>query len=223
MSRAFEMSCWRVSPQAAALALMVIGGTGCSTDTSRSNSSLEATKPVSQTQTIQQPDRNPRLPRHSSPTSISPTSARRGAAPRITGSAVRKPTSSANWRRNGGTAITAAAGETVDSIARLAEAASTEPHRPAGDFAARWPDPPKTPNSDARKPAMMNDSRGEKRELMDPQGEMPLVWPVLTEAERAELPDSGHKSGLASALIAAALGAVLLVAGTILTLARRLS
>ena len=223
MSRAFEMSCWRVSPQAAALALMVIGGAGCSTDTSRSNSSLEATKPVSQTQPIQQPDRNPRLPRHASPTSISPTSARRGAAPRIMGSAVRKPTSSANWSRNGGTAITAAAGETVDSIARLAEAASTEPHRAAADFAERWPDPPHAPNSDAREPAMINDSRGEKHEVMDPEEEMPLVWPVLTEAERAELPDSGHKSRLAPATTAAVLAVVLLFAGTILTLARRRS
>ena len=206
MSRAFEMLCWRVSPQAAALALMVIGGAGCSTDTSRSNSS-EATKPVSQTQTIQQPERL----RHSSRTSTNPTSARRGAAPRTTGSVVRKPTSSADGSRNAGTAITAAAGETVDSIARLAEAASTEPHRAAGDFAARWPDPPN-----------VNDSRGEKNEAMDAKEEMPLVWPVLTEAERAELPDSGHKSGL-PAFIAAVLAVVLLLAGTILTLARRRS
>ena len=208
MSRAFEMLCWRVSPQAAALALMVIGGAGCSTDTSRSNSS-EATKPVSQTQTIQQPDR---LPRHSSRTSSNPTSARRGAAPRTTGSVVRKPTSSADGSRKAGTAITAAAGETVDSIARLAEAASTELHRAAGDFAARLPDPPN-----------VNESRGEKSEAMDAKEEMPLVWPVLTEAQRAELPDSGHKSGLAPAFTAAVLAVVLLFAGTILTLARRRS
>jgi hypothetical protein len=46
----------------------------------------------------------------------------------------------ANWSRNG---VSVAAGETVDSIARLAEAESTEPHGMAGDFATRWPGLPK--------------------------------------------------------------------------------
>ena len=45
---------------------------------------------------------------------------------------------------------------------------------------------------------------------------MPLIWPVLTEAEPAELPDSGSDSVLMSAFLAGALVIVLLCVGVIL-------
>ena len=220
MSCVLEILCSRSSPRAAALAVMTIGVAACSADTSRSNnSSSEATRTISQTQTtpVPQPHRNSRLPRHSTPTSTNPT-ARPAATPQITGSVVRKPTSSANWSRNGGTAITVAAGETVGSIARLAEAASTD--RAAGDFATRWPDLSKTPNLNARERATINDSHAEQHELMDAQEEMPLVWPVLTEAERAGLPNSAGKSVLTPGFLAGALAMVLLFAGAIFSLRR---
>jgi hypothetical protein len=101
----------------------------------------------------------------------------------------------------------------VDSIARLAEAASTEPH---GDFATRWPGLPKTPNFDAREPATINNN-----DAKGGQEEMPLIWPVLTDAERAELSDSAPKSVLMPAFLASALTIVLLFAGAVFKLARR--
>jgi LysM repeat protein len=42
----------------------------------------------------------------------------RSGASEVTGSVLRKTTSSANWSWDGGTAITVAAGETIDTIAR---------------------------------------------------------------------------------------------------------
>jgi murein DD-endopeptidase MepM/ murein hydrolase activator NlpD len=48
---------------------------------------------------------------------VSNSTARPGA-PEVTGSLLRKPTSSGNWSWDGGTAITVAAGDTVDTIAR---------------------------------------------------------------------------------------------------------
>jgi hypothetical protein len=225
MSRVLKILCSRFSSRAAALALITIGVTACSADTSRPNSSPpEATRSISETQTTQapQPHRRSRLRRHSTQASTSPTTTRAAAAPQITGSIVRKSTSSANRSLNGGTAVTVAAGETVDSIARLAEAASTEPHRrAAGDFAARWPDRSKTPNLEAREPAMINKSHAEEHEPMDAQEEMPLIWPVLTEAERAGLPESARESVLTPAFLAGTLAMVLLFAVAILTLIRR--
>jgi hypothetical protein len=214
MSRVLKILCSRFSSRAAALALITIGVTACSADTSRPNSSPpEATRSISETQTTQapQPHRRSRLRRHSTQASTSPTTTRAAAAPQITGSIVRKSTS-----------VTVAAGETVDSIARFAEAASTEPHRrAAGDFAARWPDRSKTPNLEVREPAMINNSHAEEHEPMDAQEEMPLIWPVLTEAERAGLPESARESVLTPAFLAGTLAMVLLFAVAILTLIRR--
>jgi hypothetical protein len=226
MSRVLKILCSRFSSRAAALALITIGVTACSADTSRPNSSPpEATGSISETPTTQaqQPHRRSRLRRHSTQASTSPTTTRAAAAPQVTGSIVRKSTSSAKWSLNGGTAVTVAAGETVDSIARLAEAASTEPHRrAAGDFAARWADLSKIPNLEAREPPMINNSHAEEHdEPMDAQEEMPLIWPVLTEAERAGLPESARESVLTPAFLASTLAMVLLFAVAILTLIRR--
>ena len=224
MSHILELLCSRFSPRAAALALMTMGVAACSADTSRFNSNPESTRPISQTQTTQvpQPHRNSRLRRHSSPTSTSPTIAPPAAAPQITGSVGRKPNSAAKPRsRNGGAAITVAAGETVDTIARLVNSSSTEPHRAGGDFATRWPELSKPTNSDAGEPTTINDSHADKHEPVDAQVGMPLVWPVLTEAERAGPPDSAGNFILNPAFLAGALAMVLLVAGAIIKLARR--
>jgi hypothetical protein len=146
MSRVLEILCSRSTARAVALALMTIGVAACSGNSSRSNSNPEATGSISQTETTQvQPHRNSRVRRRSPPTSTNPTTARPAATPDITGSVVRKPTSSANLRRK---AITVAAGG--NTIARHAETASTEPRGAAGNFAASWPDLP-TLNLDARR------------------------------------------------------------------------
>ena len=42
----------------------------------------------------------------------------RSGASEVTGSVVRKPAASGNWSWDGGTAITVASGETIDTIAR---------------------------------------------------------------------------------------------------------
>jgi hypothetical protein len=212
----------RFPPRATVLALMTIGVAACSADTPRSNSSPEATGSISQTETTQvQPHRNSRVRRPSPAPSTSPTTARPAAAPDITGSVVRKSTSSANRRSNGDMAITVAGGETMATIARRAETASTEPRGAAGDFAARWPDLPKTPNLDAREPATTSNSRDEEHEPREAEEEMPLIWPVLTEAERAGLPDPARESVLKPAFLAAALAMVLLFVGAIFKLDRR--
>jgi hypothetical protein len=122
----------------------------------------------------------------------------------------RKPRS-ANWSRNGGTTITVAAGETV---ARRAETASTEPRGAARDSAVGWPNLP-TPNLDARKPGTINNTYARENEPKDGEEEMPLIWPVLTEAERAGLPDSAPEAVLSPALLAGALAMVLLCVGAI--------
>jgi hypothetical protein len=211
MSRVLEIMCSRSSARAVALALMTIAVAGCSADTSRSNSNPEATGSISQTETKQvQPHRNSRMQRRSPPTSASHAAARPAATPDITGSVVRKPTS-ANWSRNGGTTITVAAGETV---ARRAETASTEPRGTAGDSAVSWPNLP-TLNLDARKPGTINNTYARENEPKDGEEEMPLIWPVLTEVERAGLPDPAPESGLSPAFLVGALAMVLLCVGAI--------
>jgi hypothetical protein len=82
----------------------------------------------------------------------------------------------------------------------------------APDFAASWPDPPT--GLDARKPAMTNNSYTE-HESKGAEEEMPLIWPILTEAQPAELPDSASESVLMPAFLAGALVMVLLCVGGI--------
>src|SRR5215475_4405144 len=115
MSGVFEMLRSRFSPRAAVLALVTISVAACSADTSRftdnpfaSLGNHEPTAGMPQAQTAQAPP-----PR--SGTSVALNS---GAASEATGSVLRKPTSSGNWSWDGGTAVTVAAGETIDTIAR---------------------------------------------------------------------------------------------------------
>src|SRR6516165_5722024 len=115
MSGVSEMLRSRFSPRAAVLALVTISVAACSADTSRFNdnpfaslSNPAPTASMPQAQTAQAPQSH-------SATSVAANS---GAASEVTGSVLRKPTSSGNWSWDGGTAITVAAGETIDTIAR---------------------------------------------------------------------------------------------------------
>jgi murein DD-endopeptidase MepM/ murein hydrolase activator NlpD len=112
MSRVVEMLRSRRLPRAAVLALTSAAIAGCSGDTSRFNdnpfASLtrpEATASIPQAQTAQAPQ---------------PPAAGSGKtmASNGTGSVVRKGGSSGNWSWDGGTAITVAPGESVETIAK---------------------------------------------------------------------------------------------------------
>ena len=122
MSGGSEMLRSRFSPRAVVLALVSVGVAACSADTSRfndnpfaSHSSPELTASMPQAQTAQAPQ-----PRSVTSVAVNSTAAGpgRSGASEVTGSVLRKPASSANWSWDGGTAITVAAGETVDTIAR---------------------------------------------------------------------------------------------------------
>ena len=111
----------RFSPRAAVLALVSFGVAACSADTTRfndnpfaSHSNSELTASLPQAQTAQ-------MPQAHSATSVAVNSAPgpgRSGASEVTGSVVRKPGASGNWSWDGGTAITVAAGDTIDTIAR---------------------------------------------------------------------------------------------------------
>ncbi len=100
------------------------------------------------------------------------------------------------------------------------EAASTNSHGAAADFAVPSSDLPKTPELDARELTTTN-GYTPKHEPTDAQEEMPLIWPVLTEAERTGLPDAARDSGPGPVLLVGALAMGLLCAGAIFKLARR--
>jgi hypothetical protein len=95
-------------------------------------------------------------------------------------------------------------------------ASSERPAAPA-DFARPLLDLPQASDVTAREAATT--SNASAPEATDPQEEMPLVWPVLTEAERAGLPDSARESAPWSVFLIAA--GALLVAGSLLKLAWR--
>jgi len=101
------------------------------------------------------------------------------------------------------------------------QAASSESHRAAADFAAPSADLPKTPDLDAREPPTISGNYTEANERTDAQEEMPLIWPVLTEAERAGLPVPTRESAPGPVFLVGALAIVLLCAGAIFKLARR--
>jgi murein DD-endopeptidase MepM/ murein hydrolase activator NlpD len=117
MSGVSQMLRSRFSPRAAVLALVSVGVAACSADTTRFNdnpfASLSNPAPTAgmpQAQTAPAPQSHSGMS-----TSVAANS---GAASEVTGSVLRKPTSSGNWSWDGGTAITVAAGETIDTIAR---------------------------------------------------------------------------------------------------------
>src|SRR6266478_2998450 len=121
MSGGSEMLGSRFSPRAVVLALVSVGVAACSADTSRfndnpfaSHSNPELTASMPQAQTAQAPQ-----PRSATSVAANSTAAGPGrpGGSEVTGSVLRKPGSSGNWSWDGGTAITVAAGETVDTIA----------------------------------------------------------------------------------------------------------
>ena len=95
-------------------------------------------------------------------------------------------------------------------------AASSE--RPAAAESARPSlDLPQAPGPTPREPATANNASAP--DATQAQEEMPLVWPVLTEAERAGSPDSARESAPWSVFLIA--GGALLVAGSLFKLAWR--
>jgi murein DD-endopeptidase MepM/ murein hydrolase activator NlpD len=124
MSRVAEMLCSRLFPRAAVLALVAAGVAACSADTSRFNDNPfasiirpDATASMQQPQTAQAPQPHSGPATAATPArsgrAVASNSSRSGEA---TGSVLRKP--SGNWSWDGGTAITVAAGDSVDMIAR---------------------------------------------------------------------------------------------------------
>src|SRR5215469_8901050 len=121
MSGGSEMLRSRFSPRAAVLALVSVGVAACSADTTRFNdnpfaslSNPAPTASMPQAQTAQ-------MPQPHSATSVAVNSVPgpgRSGTSEVTGSVVHKPGSSGNWSWDGGTAVTVAAGETIDTIAR---------------------------------------------------------------------------------------------------------
>lgn len=102
-----------------------------------------------------------------------------------------------------------------------AEAASTGAPGGAENFAAPSSVLPKTPDLDARAPATMSNSDTEHHEPTEAQEEMPLIWPVLTEAERTGLVDTARESAPAPVFLVGVLAIGLLFAGATFKLARR--
>jgi hypothetical protein len=97
------------------------------------------------------------------------------------------------------------------------EAPSTESHRVAvADFAAPSSDLPK----DAREPTTISNNSTEAPEPTDAQEEMPLIWPVLTEADDVGLQHPARETAPMPVFLVGAL-MVLLCAGAIFKLARR--
>jgi hypothetical protein len=139
--------------------------------------------------------------------------ARETAAP----SPSRSPQRAAETRR-------AAAAETAPAPAPAAPAAAapTEPPVPEDavpQFAARWSDLPSSVAVGAREPAAASSAYAE--EHANAGDEMPLIWPVLTEADLDRAPQSTLASGGRPTVLVGALA--LLLAGVVfkLTVGRR--
>jgi hypothetical protein len=101
----------------------------------------------------------------------------------------------------------------MEAAQRTAAETTSAQQPAAADYV--WPtfEPPKAPDLDAHQPTSNSDRQDQAP--TDAQEEM--IWPVLTEAERATLPDT--ESAPWSAFLIAALA--LLFAGAIVKLARR--
>src|SRR5260370_9904386 len=116
----WEMLRSRFSRGAVGLALVRVGVAAGSADTSRfndnpfaSHSNPELTASMPQAQTAQAPQ-----PRSATSVAANSTAAGPGrpGGSEVTGSVLRKPVSAGTWSWHGGTRLTAAAGETVDTI-----------------------------------------------------------------------------------------------------------
>src|SRR5947209_15727484 len=88
----------------------------------------------------------------------------------------------------------------------------------ATDVAAPASDLPNTPDLTMREPTTMSDRYPQDHQVQAHE-EMPLIWPVLTEADHAGLADTGREFAPWPAVLVGALA--LLLAGAIFKLARR--
>ena len=88
------------------------------------------------------------------------------------------------------------------------------------DLAAPSSNLPETPDLSARETATMSNSDMPESEPTTTREEMPLIWPVLTEAEHAGLQDPARETAPMPVFLVGAL-MVLLCAGAIFKLARR--
>ena len=90
----------------------------------------------------------------------------------------------------------------------------------AADFAAPVSELPKIPDLDARGPTTIANNSTDSRERSEERKEMPLIGPVVTEAEHAGLHDPARETAPMPVFLVGAL-MVLLCAGAIFKLARR--
>jgi len=88
------------------------------------------------------------------------------------------------------------------------------------DFAAPLSELPKIPDLDAREPTTISNNPTVSREPADAQEEMPLIGPVVTEAEHAGLQDPARETASMPVFLVGVL-MVLLCAGASFKLARR--
>ena len=87
------------------------------------------------------------------------------------------------------------------------------------DFAAPSPDLAKSPALTTRNPTSISTSQMEDHEPAAAQEEMPLIWPVLSESDRAGVADTAREFAPWPAVLVGALA--LLLAGAIFKFARR--
>ena len=89
----------------------------------------------------------------------------------------------------------------------------------AKDLAASSSNLPKTPDLTVQEPATLSNRDTKDHQATEVHEEMPLIWPVLAEADRAGLADTAREFAPWPAVLVGALA--LLLAGAIFKLARR--
>jgi hypothetical protein len=90
------------------------------------------------------------------------------------------------------------------------------------DFAARWPDPPESPDLDASELAAISNSYADTQTAADAEEQMPLTWPVTGAGRAGQKQDPAGQAASGSVFLAGALalGSLSLVGG-VFKLARR--
>ena len=105
-----------------------------------------------------------------------------------------------------------------------AEGAVVEPsireHGMATDFAARWPDLPKSQDLDGPELAAISNSYADRDAATDAGAQMPLTWPVI-EDHTAQQASAGEAVLRSISLAGALMTALLLLAAWVLKLAHR--
>jgi hypothetical protein len=78
----------------------------------------------------------------------------------------------------------------------------------AGEFATRWPDIQGSYDSDAREPSSPTSSHAEKRIAADSEDDMPLIWPILSPADRAVASSPPQSAAMFEHILALLAGAL---------------